>query len=246
MLKLKKWDDAKEFYDKSIKILKMILNSSHRFIAVIYKRLGKLYHKMNSNELSTYYYKQSFDITKELFGETHLDIAICYYKLAKIEYENTKNYDQIKNFINYSLQILNKNRSQNLEYLLKVYQFAGKFYKDYDKKMNALNSLKEANEISILLKDNKKKVELYSDISKIYEQFKYRKKALEFMQNALQNDKNNEKIKLEVTRIKEQIANIKKEKKNQERDRSRDTENENESVSKIIRNNNFFNSGKKE
>lgn len=99
--KQEKWNEAKEYYSKSLELYEKNLNSKESIlIADCYFKLGKVNEKLEIYETALSFYKNSLNIYLKKLGNSHINIGNNYYNIGII-YENMLNYPlSIENYIN--------------------------------------------------------------------------------------------------------------------------------------------------
>ncbi|CAH3181914.1 unnamed protein product, partial [Porites lobata] len=100
------YNQAKEYYEKSLAIRKEIYGEHHGDVATNYNNLGTVYSDLGQYIQAKEYHEKSLAISKEICGdhEHHGDVATSYNNLGLV-YSNLGQYNQAKEYHEKSLAI---------------------------------------------------------------------------------------------------------------------------------------------
>jgi tetratricopeptide (TPR) repeat protein len=88
-----KYQEAVEFYEKSIKYNKKILSPTHLDLAASYSGMGFAYRNMKDYPRALSYYEDALEIYKINFSPNHANLATCYNNIGFV-YEGMEKYSK--------------------------------------------------------------------------------------------------------------------------------------------------------
>ena len=101
---LDQYNQAKEYYEKSLAIRKEIYGEHHGDVAANYNNLGTVYSALGQYNQAKEYYEKSLAISKKIYGELHGDVAASCDNLGTV-YSALGQYNQAKECYEKSLTI---------------------------------------------------------------------------------------------------------------------------------------------
>ncbi len=90
---LKKYDEAEESYNRSMKIIELSYGNQCPEVAVIYNDLAQIYGAIGQLSKAEEFFLQSIDLKKKIFGNCHLEVAITMSNLSRL-YVKMNRFDE--------------------------------------------------------------------------------------------------------------------------------------------------------
>jgi tetratricopeptide (TPR) repeat protein len=95
---LKEYLKAKEYYTKSIELMKQQYGENNNFLAISYHNLALLYQDNKDYENAQTYFKKSLLIVLDVLPNNHPEIATIYHNLGYLYNEWAKPSQSFKNY----------------------------------------------------------------------------------------------------------------------------------------------------
>jgi len=143
-----KYEEAVEFYEKSIKINKKILSSSHLDLAASYSGIGFAYRNMKKKDYSRALscYEDALLIYKMNFSPNHANLATCYNNIGFV-YEGMKKYSTALTYYQKALEIYENTLPSNHPNLATSYNNIGGVHESLGNYSEALSCHEKVLEI---------------------------------------------------------------------------------------------------
>jgi len=97
-------EQAREYYEKSLAIVRDIYGEQHPDVAISYNNLGTLLSALGEHEQAREYYEKSLAIFRDIYGEQHPDIAASYNNLGTL-FRDLGEHEQAREYYEKSLAI---------------------------------------------------------------------------------------------------------------------------------------------
>ena len=144
---LDQYNQAKEYYEKSLAIRKKLYGEHHGEVAQSYNSLGNAYRALGQYNQAKEYHGKSLAIRKEIYGEHHGDVAKSYKNLGLV-YGDLGQYNQAKEYHEKSLAIKKEIYGEHHGAVATSYNNLGIVYS----KFGQYNQAKEYHEKSLAIK----------------------------------------------------------------------------------------------
>ena len=163
------YNSALLYYDKVMKIQKLVLGENHPDLATSYNNIGIVYADRSDYNTALKYYDKARKIYEQVLGENHLFFAQIYHNIGRI-YEDKSDYDIALQYYDKAMNIQKRVFDENHPVLTISYNSIGCAYLrkgDYD---TALLYLDKAMKIrNLVLGDNHPDLATsYNNIGSVY------------------------------------------------------------------------------
>jgi tetratricopeptide (TPR) repeat protein len=188
-----KYEEAVEFYEKSIKIKQKTLPPNHPDLAISYNSIGSVYDNMGEYSKALSYCEKVLEIKRKTLPPNHPDLATSYSNIGGV-YKNMGEYSKALSYYEKALEIKQKTLPPNHPDLAISYSSNGNVYNNMGEYSKALLSHEKALEIyqKTLPPSHPDLASSYNKIGLVYynmgeysKAFSYYEKALEISQKTL-------------------------------------------------------------
>jgi tetratricopeptide (TPR) repeat protein len=182
-----KYEEAVEFYEKSIKIEQKIFSPNHPDLATSYSNIGLVYTNMGKYPQALSYYEKALEILQKTLPENHPDLATSYNNIGGV-YDNMGEYPKALSYYEKALEIYQKTLPANHADLATSYNNIGAVYKNMGEYSKALSSHGKALEIrqKTLPANHPDLATSYNNIGSVYKNMGAYSKALSYYEKALE------------------------------------------------------------
>ena len=170
-LTLKYYEDAKRVFKEALKIEQRL--GSHVGIAVNQANIGRCFERLGEYDSAMYHYEQSMQ--ENILAEKEEGISLCYSYFGNVYQSKGDMAKAEENYLK-SLSILED--SKQLYYKLTPYLALGRLYYNMKNPIKSLEYYKKAEEISQVIKSDKKMVDIFDGMYKAYRMVGDEKNAL--------------------------------------------------------------------
>ena len=180
------YDNALDYFNKSLSIRLEVFGGHHPNVAQSYNNIGLVYANLGDYEKALDYFNKSLSIRLEVFGDSHPDVAQSYNNIGVV-YANLGDYEKALDYYNKSLSIqLEVFGGHNPDIASSYNNIGGVYYNlgDYD---NALDYYNKSLAICLeVFGDNHPDVATsYNNIGLVYANIGDHAQALEYYKKAL-------------------------------------------------------------
>jgi tetratricopeptide (TPR) repeat protein len=182
----KNYDQAIEFYEKSLEIKYNIQSPNYSLLVKSLKEIGSVYEKMNQYAKALLHYEKGLAIELQTSPTDHFSLAFCYSNIGSV-YEKTGEYEKALSFHEKAIEIRQQLRPSSDLTLSYSYNNIGSVYEKMGEYSKALSSLEKALEIqrTTLPANHPDVAQTYSSIGFVYSKMCEYSRAREFHQQAV-------------------------------------------------------------
>ena len=184
-----KYDEALEYHQKSLEIMKKSLPADHPNLATSYNNIGMVHEQMGNYSQALEYHQKSLEIRKKSLPADHPDLATSYNNIGSIYLYNSMNdYSQALEYHQKSLEIRKKSLPADHPDLATSYNNIGSTYNSMNDYSQALQYHQKSLEImkKSLPADHPNLATSYNNIGLIYNSMNDYSQALEYHQKSLE------------------------------------------------------------
>jgi len=181
------YNEAVEYYEKSLEISKKSLPANHSSLAILYNNIGLVYKSMGEYSKALEYYEKDLEISKKSLPENHPDLATSYNNIGLV-YKSMGEYSKALQYYEKSLEIKKKTLPEDHPSLATSYNNMGSVYDSMGEYTKALEYYEKSLEImkKSLPANHPSLATSYNNIGVVYDSMGEYTKALEYYEKDLE------------------------------------------------------------
>ena len=208
------YNEAVEYYEKSLEIYKKSLPENHPSLAASYNNIGSVYKSMGEYSKALEYYEKSLEISEKSLPENHPSLATSYNNIGLV-YDSMGEYSKALEYYEKSLEISEKSLPATHPDLATSYNNIGLVYDRMGEYSKAVQYYEKSLEIykKSLPANHPDLATSYNNIGMVYQSMGEYSKALQYLERALDicqrslppNHPNTRSVKQSIERVKEKL-----------------------------------------
>ena len=181
MIELARYDEALEFYSKSLIIELEVYGENHAGLAFTYNSIGICYDEMGDLGKALSYYQKALEVWLTTLGDHHPNTAKAYHNIGNT-HSDLGNYNEALDYLGKALSILGEKHPQTA---IPYYNIGRTYWnkKDYEK---ALFATYKSFELTALDENRINLAKPYSLLGNIHHSMEDYKKAIEYYEKAIE------------------------------------------------------------
>jgi len=181
-----KYNEALEYFEKSLEIYKKTLPANHPDLATAYNNIGNVYNSMGEYSKTLEYYEKSLETYKKTLPANHPLLATSYNNIGLVYY-NMGEYSKALQYYEKSLEIYKKTLPANHSLLATSYNNIGSVYYNMGEYSKTLEYYEKSLEIrkKTLPADHPDLAQSYNNIGLVYCSMGKYSNAIEYLERAL-------------------------------------------------------------
>lgn len=147
-VKLGRYDEALQFYNKELELNLDLFGSSHPSVAGGYNNIGGIYYRSGDIGEAIVYFKRAASSTELTFGESHPRVGLIYNNIGACYYE-IGNYNESIKYLKRSAEIKKETQGADHPDLALTYNNIGSIYTEMEQYEEAIDYLNRSLHIRI-------------------------------------------------------------------------------------------------